>query len=341
MCRRRRAPWIYGLLGLFALFSLTMNAAPDPDPGAKAANRLDEKVKKISTGRTFAEVRAEIAAWKAREPESAEPYAVSASYELRLSRQPMANYGFTTNGIPRRPPVEGTEYSIRDPKTGKEVAVLGERPIGPKPDAATVKKQQEAVATELAAGLAKFPDRLDFMINRSIVLAALGDWPAVGAQMESALRRAATDPEKLRWLEDQRPPYPLDAYLRDVLQGFINKFLQKDDASNSARARDFSEIGLKYYPRDVRMLTNMGSSYILDNRWDLALPYFEAARRSVPDDDNALFNLGQAYCHLGREKEARPLFEQVIRQARDPQLEAVSREFLKLVNEHASQTAPN
>lgn len=327
---RRRVTLFLALALCPFLFILPpMHAETNPDAEIVAARqRLKKKVDEIAANKTPEQVRGAIDAWKAREPASAEPFAASANYELSLSGQKMAVYDFMTNGIPRTAPPDGREYSIRDPKTGKEVGVLGERPIGPKPDAATAKEQQLKAAAVCAEGLKRFPDRLDFMITRCIALDAARAWKEFGAQMASALQRAATEPEKLRWLEDMKPPFPPAEELLNGLQGVIGRALQEGGKAGVERARDLAEIGLKYYPREVRLLSDMGSSYAGESRWELALPYYEAARSNAPEDNTVRLNLAQAYHWLGREKESRATLQAIIQSGRDPGIAELARQLL-------------
>lgn len=318
-----------------------MNAAQETNPDADITapqQRLRKKIDEIAAGRTPEQVRAEIAAWKTREPHSAEPYAASAGYELSLSGQKMAVYDFATNGIPRTAPPDGMEYSIRDPKTGKEVGVLGQRPIGPKPDAATAKKQQLKAAAECAEGLKKFPDRLDLMITRCMALEEAQAWEEFGAQAASAFQRVATDPEKLRWLEDIKPPFSPGEELLNGLQGVIGRALQEGGEQGLGRARDLAEIGLKYYPREMRLLNDMGGSYATESRWALALPYYEAARQVAPEDNTVRLNLAQAYHWVGRDQESRATLQAIIESGRDPGIAELAR---RLLGAGANEASPD
>lgn len=190
------------LAGLaLALSMKVMSAAPAFQKGSAAAaqKRIREETKKITADRTPEQIRAQLAGWKAREPNSPEPYLVSASYELSLSRQPTVVYDFDTHGIARSYTPRGNEFSIIDPKSGEEVGVIGEVPTGPKPDAETAKKQQRRAAAELGEGLKKFSNCLDLIMARSLALAEARDWEALATQLQSAFQRALSQPEKLRW----------------------------------------------------------------------------------------------------------------------------------------------
>ena len=291
---------------------------PDPSP---ALQRIRDKVATISANRTPAEVRAEIASWKRHEPNSPDPYIVLANYEFNLSRQPTGIYDYSTEGLENVPtPRSGAEeFSIVDPKTGKEVGILGAGPVGPKPDPETARKQQLLGAAELEAALKKFPDRLDIIIGRAIMLNEAQAWPELTAQMETALRRGAHDSQNLRWLEDQRPPRaPADEVL-SALRGYIRKAFGEQSKRGDARALEWTTLGLKYFPDNVPLLSDAGSFYAFAEDYVQALSYYERAEKEVPDDTIVLGNLGEIYSRLGQNQNALRVAKRIIALNNDPE----------------------
>lgn len=176
------------------------------------------------------------------------------------------------------------------------------------------------------------------MITRCIALEAAADWKELGAQMTSALQRAATEPEKLRWLENAKPPFPPDEELRNGVQRVIGRALQEGTEAGLERARDLAEIALKSYTRDVRLLNDMGGSYAAESRWELALLYDEAAQKSAPEDNTVRLDLAQAYQWMRRELESRATLQATTESGRDPGIAQLARQLLDAGTNEASPT---
>ncbi len=294
-----------------------MNASAEsnrqPNPSAAAEKKIRDKVTEISAHRTPEQVRLLIADWKEREPDSPDPYIVSASYELQLGRQPMQVYE-TATGNQTHPGKDGaTEYPVVD-KSGRQAGVIGVVPTGPPPDPATVKKQQLRAAVELEEALKKFPNRIDLMIGRAMALGEAREWDVLAQHMESILQRAANDPENLRSYGNEKPSRSPADELLGGLQGFITSAINEQDLE---RARHFAQLGLKYFSERGELLSDMGSIHFMSQQWDEAVPYFEHARQVAPEDNVILLNLTLVYLQLGRADDARATAREIVRLHRD------------------------
>lgn len=325
---------------VFAVVSASASETQPDSAPSSARQSIGEKLAEISADRTPAQVRAHIAAWKRRDSHSVEPYLVSALYEQSLSRQPTRLYDFETPPGVIIPPRPGANEVLIVDKTGQQVGIMGEIPTGPKPDAETVRRQLLRAAAELEQAEKKFPNRLDLMIDRAIVLSEARAWKSLRSQMESALQRAATEPEKFRWLEDQKPPRPPAEFLLNGLQVVITTALDEHDQGGGDRARQFATLGLKYFPSHVPLLSDMGSSYGLANEWKRALPYYERARNLAPEDSIVLCDLAQAYLQLGRDDEARRAAEDTLRLNGDPKIVASAKDTLQKLDDRIPMKRP-
>jgi tetratricopeptide (TPR) repeat protein len=308
-----------------------LNASSGPDPGP-ALQRIREKVAEISANRTPDEVRRAIAEWKQREPNSPTPYIVAANYEYGLSRQPTAVAAVAVkkgSKIPNEKELGlGKQFSVVDPKTGKEVGVFGEFPTGPKPNANTARAQKLRGAAELEAALYKFPNRLDIMLGRSIMLEDAREWKALMAQLEMALQQSVQQPETLRWLEDNLPPSPPAEEVTGKVQEFFRNAIMEKSKAGDARAKKLAELGLKYYPQHVPFLSDLGTLAAWEHDSTRAIEIYEKARKLAPKDSIVLGNLARMHLNLGHVAEAGEIANEVIKLNNDSQATAEAKEIL-------------
>ncbi len=315
-----------------------LRAATQSEAEAKegaALQRVRDKVDEISKGRSEKEVVAEIASWKQQEPASPEPYIVLANYYIKKTVQPTGVSINSTKGQSPGSPGSGgpgDRMSLVDPKTGKEVGVLEERPIGPRLDAHLIAKYRAAAEAELAAALKVAPNRLDIMLGRALVLDDAQDWKALSAQMETALQRASTDPDSLKWLEDKPPPRPAPVEAVNALHSKIVEAFNEQSAPGDRRGETLAMLGVKYFPKDVKLLSDAGTSRAFAHDWQAAAKYYERAVAVAPDDSIVLGNLARTYLKLGDYKGAESNARKVIGLNRDPRAVEQAREILRIVS---------
>jgi tetratricopeptide (TPR) repeat protein len=308
-------PRRYAILAVLSFPVFASAWGPDPGP---ALQRIRAKVAEISANRTPDEVRHAITEWKQREPNSPTPYIVAANYEYGLSFQPtQINAVATKNG--KAPHSVGEQFSIVDPKSGKEVGVLGSFPTGPKPEANTSHAQKLRGAAELEVALNKFPNRLDIMIGRAIMLEDAHEWKPLMAQLDAALQRCAQQPQSLRWLEDQLPPSPPANEINGKVQAFFSHAAAEKSKEGDERAKRFAELGLKYFPTHVPFLSDLGTLAAWQRDSSHAIQYYEKARQLQPNDSIVLGNLARMYANMGRADRARETANQVIKLNNDPE----------------------
>jgi Tetratricopeptide repeat len=269
----------------------------------------------LSRGRSEKEILQEIAAWKQREPSSPEPYVVAANYYLKRTIQPTQLRIDSTEGqkSPRKKGKAGSaEFSIVDPKTGKEVGVMGEVPTGPKPNAQTVQKLRTDAARELEGALKVAPNRFDIMMGRALVLRDARDWKSYASQMEIALQRVSRDAQNLVWLENKPPPRsPKEEVVHSLQAGIMEAFKEESPAGDK-RGEQLAVMGTKYLPDSVELLTDCGTARAHAKDWAGAAKIYEHAARIAPTDSIVLINLARAYLNLGEHAKAEAAAKKVI-----------------------------
>lgn len=309
---------------------LAQNSSEDQPEVAAALQRVRDKVDEVSRNRSETDVLKEIAAWKQREPRSPEPYIIAANYYLRKTRQPTGvNIYSTESETP--PQTSGDQFSIIDPKTGKEVGVLTEGPTGSKPDAQTIRKYRSAAADELERALKLTPDRLDIMLGRALILNDAHAWKPLHQQMEMALKRASHDPQNLLWLENRPTPRPAADEVLDSLHSKIVDAFDERSAAGDRRAEELAALGLKYFPNAVKLLSDFATTQAFAKNWRVAAQYYERAAALAPEDSIVLGNLARAYMNLGDQKRAQVTAKKVIELNNDPRAVDQATEILQLL----------
>ena len=299
---------------------------------AAALQRVRDKVDDIARNRSEEQVVTEIAAWKQRDPWSPEPYIVAANYYLRKTLEPTGiNIYSTESGTPPTEP--GEQFSIVDPKSGKEVGVLTEGPTGSKPDVQTIRKYRSAAADELDRALKVAPDRLDIMLGRALVLNDAHVWQSLREQMELALKRASRDPQNLLWLENKPTPRPAAEEVLDSIHSKIVDAFDERTAAGDRRAKELAALGLKYFPNAVKLLSDLATAHAFAKDWRTAARYYERAAALAPEDSIVLGNLARAYMELGNRQKAELSAKKVIELNNDPRAIEQAREVLQRLSE--------
>ena len=76
------------------------------------------------------------------------------------------------------------------------------------------------------------------------------------------------------------------------------------ELKNLERARVFFANGLKVQPRNPMINFHMGAAYVLDNKFQAALPYLEFASKEMPQHNDVNKFLAYAYQNLGQIQQA-------------------------------------
>jgi tetratricopeptide (TPR) repeat protein len=326
--RSRRAIWILIVVGLIAHALAARKQADDQPEVAAALQRVRDKVEEISRNRSEREVLEQISAWKQREPQSPEPYVIAANYYLRKTMQPTGvNIYSTESGEP--PAATGDQFSIVDPKTGKEVGVLTEGPSGPKPNVRTIRRYRSLAVDELERALKIAPNRLDIMLGRAMILNDAHDWPLLEKQLEIALQRIARDSKDLRWLENKPLPRAGADIALDALQSKIVDAFNEKSSKGDQRADRLAALGLKYFPNNVKLLSDRGTVRAFAKDWSAAKVFYERAASVAPNDSIVLGNLARAYMKLGDRQKAESTAKRVIKLNDDPEAVEQANEILR------------
>lgn len=316
-------------LGVSAAVSEENSTASQAEAAA-ALQRVRDKVDQISLDRSEEQVVRELSAWKQREPRSPEPYIIAANYYLRKTCPPSGvNIYSTESGTP--PQASGEQFSIVDPKTGKEVGVLAEGPTGPKPDAKTIRKYRSAAGDELERALRVAPNRLDVMLGRAVILNDAHAWKPLREQMEVALKRASHDPQNLLWLENKPTPRPPADEVLDSLHSKIVTAFDERSADGDRRAEELAILGLKYFPNAVKLLSDLATTHAFAKDWRVAAQYYERAATLAPEDSIVLGNLARAYLKLGDSRKAELSAKKVMELNNDSQAVEQAKEVLQLL----------
>lgn len=322
------------LLLVFVLSAATFAAEKQNDDAA-ALQRVRNKVDELSHGRTEQETLKEIAAWKQREPGSPEPYVVAANYYLKRTIQPIQVTINSTEGqkaARRKGKAVSGQFSIVDPKTGKEVGVMGEEATGPKPDAQTVQKLRTAAANELGEALKIAASRLDIMLGRALVLHDAHDWKLFTSQMEVALQRVASDPQNLIWLENKPPPRPAKEEVVRSLHSKIMEAFEEQSPTGDQRGEELATLGAKYLPDAVEFVTDCGTARAYAKDWAGAAKLYERASQLAPEDSIVLGNLARAYLNLGDRAKTEATARKVIELNKDPGAVENARDILETLS---------
>jgi tetratricopeptide (TPR) repeat protein len=167
------------------------------------------------------------------------------------------------------------------------------------------------------------------MLGRAMILNDAHNWALLEKQMEIALQRIARDSKNLRWLENKPLPRAGADIALDALQSKIVDAFHEKSSEGDQRADRLAALGLKYFPNNVKLLSDRGTVRAHAKDWSAAKVFYERAAGVAPNDSIVLGNLARAYMKLGDRQKAQSTAKRVIKLNDDPEAVEQANEILR------------
>lgn len=251
--------WLWLAVGLLSF---------GPGPGFR------EKYQALMRQHKTKEAKAVAAQWEKAQPQDPDLYV--AKFNLILSEAEVLNLSTK--------PAKGGDFSIKDPKTGREVGSLGGGGYNPL-------KVQEAI-TVLQKGVALAPDRLDMRFGMAKAAEYKNDPPQQYQILSDALAwRQSAAGQPWRWRDGGALPAPETEFVTGTLEEYMVPYWQSGTPEGYRAGLAISELLLKYYPQSSLGYFNKGNYYAFTENDAEAYKWFAQADKLNPKDPQLINNL--------------------------------------------------
>lgn len=251
--------WLWLAIGLWSF---------GPGPGFR------EKYQALLRQNKLAAAKAVVAQWEKAQPQDPDLYV--AKFNLILGEAEVV-------GLSAKP-AQAREFSISDPKTGKEVGSLGAGGYNPI-------KVQQAIEV-LRKGQALAPDRLDIRYGMAKAAEYLNDPQQQYQVLREALAwRQSAAGKPWRWRDGGALPAPEAEFVTGTLEEYMVPYWQSGTPEGYQRGLALAELLLKYYPQSPLGYFNKGNYYAFTKNDAEAYKWFAQADKLNPNDPQNINNL--------------------------------------------------
>ena len=140
----------------------------------------------------------------------------------------------------------------------------------------------------------KFPNRLDIRFGKIYSLEKIGDYENFTKEIISAIEYSKVINNQWLWSENKKYDDGKKGFLGSI-QDYINQLFNTNNDALLKNMRVISEEVLKHYPNEIEFVTNIGTTYLIENNMDKALEYLLSAEKINNKDYIVLNNIGRAY----------------------------------------------
>lgn len=163
----------------------------------------------------------------------------------------------------------------------------------------------------LDSGITKFPDRLDLRLGKSYMLLSTENYPAFIEELNAIFREAKRNKDTWYWERDEKLHTPM-LILYQSIQSYILQMMERDK-SVAPYIRQTAELGLKYYPKEIDLYSNLSSSFMIEGKAKDALKIMLKAEKLEPANAMVLNNIAHIYLKMNNKKKAISYYEKIVK----------------------------
>lgn len=236
-----------------------------------------------------AKQRTLLAKWEKARPNDAELYIAFFNYYVSKSKTEVVTVNHTANG----------SNLLKAGKNGDPAGYTSE--IGYKKE--PLNKGFKYINT----GISKFPNRLDMRFGKIYMLGENYNYTYLTRELVAAINHSDKIKNQWKWT-DNKPLEKPQQFMLNAVQEYVAQIYNvgKSQADN---IKLISETVLKYYPKHVASLSDLGLAYTLKGDNDNALKSFLKAAQIDPKDFIVLNNIANIYAKKGDDANAVKYYE--------------------------------
>ncbi|ACU64568.1 TPR repeat-containing protein [Chitinophaga pinensis DSM 2588] len=257
------------------------------------AQNYKQDFEKLSTSGDTTKQRVLLAKWEKAKPNDAELYIAYFNYYVSKSKTEVVTINHTANG----------SNALKAGKNGDPAGYTSE--VGYKKE--PLNKGFKYINT----GISKFPNRLDMRFGKIYMLGENYNYTNLTKELVSAINYGSTIDNKWKWSDNKALEKP-EQFMLNAVQEYVAQIYNvgKSQADN---IKLISETVLKYYPKHVESLSDLGLAYTLKEDTENALKTFLKANAIAPKDYIVLNNIANIYAKKGDDEHAVMYYEQTLK----------------------------
>ena len=200
-------------------------------------------------------------------------------------------------------PAKPDGFSVRDPKSGKEVGSIGSLgDVHPE-------FREKAIAL-LSEATKSFPQRADIALGLAYIQREAGKdddcLRTLSAFLDGVIEHSTKD---LTWKKGGKFPDAPDKFLPESIHPHATAFYRAESKEGDARCRALLDHLIRAFPNHPYAYNLMAALCRAEKDDAGCLKYLKAAHERDPNDAIVLMNLGDAYGRAGDKKNARAMYE--------------------------------
>ncbi|SFW46616.1 TPR repeat-containing protein [Chitinophaga sancti] len=186
------------------------------------------------------------------------------------------------------------------------------------------------------AGIAKYPDRLDMRFGKVYMLGETYKYAALTQELVNVLNYSTTIENKWRWTDNKFLEKP-EEFMLSAIQEYVAT-IYNSGKSQADNMKEIAETVLKYYPKHVESLSDLGIVYTMKGDLNMALRYFLKATAIEPKDFIVLNNIANIYNKKKDTTNAVKYYEQALKYGDTEAKELANKELKRLNRKPADKT---
>lgn len=251
-----------------------------------------EKFKKLYKENDTTKIKTLFAEWEKSNPNDPEFYTSAFNYYYSKSKQEILS-------LQKETPKEES-FQLKD-SIGNVAGFLTSK-IGYNPE------MLDKAMFYINKGIEKFPNRLDIRFGKCYVLGQLEEYKAFTNTIIETVEYSRINNNNWLWTEDKKQENA-EIFMLDAIQAYLVQLYNTEDDNLLSNMIQIGEITLKYYPKNIEILSTTAVALMLTKRYDRAIDYLKQGEKLNPKDYIVLNNIAQAYKMKGDTKNAIQYYE--------------------------------